>query len=102
MLRNAPPVSGAISWARHLLTRIEEPMKFFQESKAVSQLKDFSRVVKMYNRTATTLVTFESLWFNHWKGTIEHAKSGMKATLFVLHPDTNEILVNADDKCVLF
>ena len=49
---------------------------------------------------ATALVTFEGLWFNLWKSNIEYAKNGLKATLFITHPDTNEFLVNADEKYV--
>ncbi len=73
-------------------------MKVFRDNKAVTHLNDFSRVVKIYNRLATALVTFESLWFTHWKTNIDHARNGLKATLFILHPDTKQILVNADDK----
>ena len=46
MLRNAPPVAGAIHWSRQLLKRIEDPMKVFRDNKAVSSLKDFSRIVR--------------------------------------------------------
>lgn len=98
MLRNAPPVAGAISWSRQLMKRIEDPMKVFRDIKAVTHLKDFSRIVKLYNRLATALVTFESLWFTHWKQSIDHARNGLRATLFVHHPETKEIMVNADEK----
>jgi len=54
----------------------------------------------MYNRIATALVTFETMWFQSWKSKIEMAKAGMKATLLVHHPDTKEILVNADERSV--
>ena len=33
--RNMPPVAGNIAWARHLLRKIEEPMKKFQGSPTV-------------------------------------------------------------------
>ena len=98
MLRNAPPVAGAIHWSRQLLKNIEDPMKIFRENKAITNLKDFSRIVKIYNRLATTLVTFESLWFTNWKQRIEQAKSGLRATLFIEHPDSGEIVVNADER----
>lgn len=52
----------------------------------------------MYNRIATALVTFETMWYQSWKTSIEAAKAGMKATLLVHHPDTKEILVNADER----
>ncbi|XP_041355189.1 dynein gamma chain, flagellar outer arm-like isoform X3 [Gigantopelta aegis] len=97
-VRNAPPVAGAISWSRQLLKRIEDPMKVFRDNKAVSQLSDFSRIVRIYNRLATVLVTFESLWFTQWKNRIDLARAGLQATLFVHHPLTNEIVVNADER----
>lgn len=98
MLRNAPRVAGAIHWSRQLLKRIEDPMKVFRENKAITQLKDFGRVCKVYNRLATALVTFESLWFSNWRSHIDHARDGLRATLFVHHPDTKEIVVNADER----
>ncbi|XP_060567478.1 dynein axonemal heavy chain 5-like [Ruditapes philippinarum] len=103
LVRNAPPVAGAIHWSRQLLKRIEDPMKIFRDNKAITQLGDFGRIVRIYNRLATALVTFESLWFTQWKGRIDQARNGLRATLFVHHPVTNEIVVNADEsnrKCV--
>ncbi len=81
-----------------MLKRIEDPMKIFRESRSVTSLKDFGRVVRVYNRLATALVTFESLWFTHWKASIEQARSGLKSTLFVHHPQTKDLLLNFDDK----
>lgn len=98
MVRNAPPVAGAIYWSRQLLKRIEDPMKIFRDNKAVTQLTDFGRIVRIYNRLATALVTFESLWFTQWKNRIEQARAGLRATLFVHHPVTREIVVNADER----
>ena len=40
--RNAPMVSGAISWARGLLRKIEEPMKIFKENKFITSLRVFA------------------------------------------------------------
>ncbi|WAR07684.1 DYHG-like protein [Mya arenaria] len=81
-----------------LLKRIEDPMKIFRDNKAITQLGDFGRIVKIYNRLATALVTFESLWFTQWKARIDQARNGLRATLFVYHPITNEIVVNADER----
>lgn len=58
----------------------------------------FLDFLQIYNRIATALVTFETMWFQTWKSNIEVAKAGMKATLLVHHPETREILVNADDR----
>ncbi|KAJ8314952.1 hypothetical protein KUTeg_007102 [Tegillarca granosa] len=98
MVRNAPPVAGAIHWSRQLLKRIEDPMKSFRDNKAINLLGDFSRMVKIYNKLATALVTFESLWFTQWKNRIDHARDGLRATLFIRHPNTDEICVNADER----
>ncbi|XP_052708586.1 uncharacterized protein LOC128183562 isoform X10 [Crassostrea angulata] len=98
LVRNAPPVAGAIHWSRQLLKRIEDPMKIFRDNKAVNQLGDFGRIVRIYNKLATALVTFESLWFTQWKNRIDHARNGLRATLFVHHPTTEEIVVNADER----
>lgn len=98
LVRNAPRVAGAIHWSRQLLKRIEDPMKIFRDNKSITQLGDFSRIVRIYNKLATALVTFESLWFTQWKGHIDQARNGLRATLFVHHPVTNEIVVNADER----
>ncbi|XP_070190368.1 uncharacterized protein [Littorina saxatilis] len=97
-VRNAPPVAGAIYWSRQLLKRIEDPMKIFRDNKAITQLTDFGRIVRIYNRLATALVTFESLWFTQWKNRIEQARAGLRATLFVHNPETREVVVNADER----
>ena len=97
MIRNAPPVAGAISWSRQLLQRIEDPMKVFRDNRAVTHLRDFSRIVRFYNRVATALVTFESLWLAQWRAHIENAKAGLRATLLINHPETGMIVVNADE-----
>ncbi|XP_022081686.1 dynein gamma chain, flagellar outer arm-like [Acanthaster planci] len=97
MIRNAPPVAGAISWSRQLLQRIEDPMKVFRDNRAVTHLRDFSRVVRFYNRVATALVTFESLWLAQWRAHIDNAKAGLRATLLISHPETGQVVVNADE-----
>lgn len=73
-------------------------MKIFRDNRAVNQLGDFGRIVRIYNKLATALVTFESLWFTQWKNRIDHARNGLRATLFVHHPTTEEIVVNADER----
>ena len=60
--RNVPPVAGNITWARHLLKRIEEPMKKFETNPSVLSTKDAKRIIRSYNKMARTLVAFEYLW----------------------------------------
>lgn len=52
LARNAPPVAGAIGWARALLARIEAPMARFRQLEAVLAAKDSKRVIRTYNRLA--------------------------------------------------
>jgi dynein heavy chain len=48
--RNMPPVAGNITWSRHLLKRIEEPMKQFERNQNVLAGKDAKRIIKIYNK----------------------------------------------------
>ena len=95
--RNLPPVAGNITWARHLLRRIEEPMKRFQSNKAVlGSSREAKRIVKAYNKVARTLVAFEFLWYEAWCKSIEAAKAGLRATLVIRHPSQGTLHVNFD------
>lgn len=60
--------------------------------------QDFGRIVKFYNRIATALVKFENLWLSLWKSGIENACSGLKASLLAYHPETRQLVVNADGR----
>ncbi|CAM9244386.1 unnamed protein product [Chrysoparadoxa australica] len=94
--RNLPPVAGNITWSRHLLKRIEEPMKQFESNQNVLAGKDAKRIIKMYNKVARTLVAFEYLWYQAWVQSIEQAKAGLQATLIIRHPDDGKLYVNFD------
>ncbi len=94
--RNLPPVSGNITWARHLLTRIEALMKRFEAFPAVFATREGKRICKNYNRIARTLVAFEFLWINAWVESIETAKAGLQATLIIRHPADDKLYVNFD------
>ncbi|RDD45872.1 Dynein heavy chain 5, axonemal [Trichoplax sp. H2] len=96
IVRHAPPVAGAINWIRQLLRRLEEPMKIFCDTKSV--MADSTRVIKNYNRIASTLIKFESLWFSQWKAHIDSAKHGLKVPLLLRHPKTGDLIVNADER----
>eukprot|EP00762_Andalucia_godoyi_P004467 ANDGO_08124.mRNA.1 Dynein gamma chain len=93
--RNTPKVAGSIFWSRQLLRRIERPMMFFLHTPVI-QSKDGKRVVKLYNKIATALVSFETLWFDCWCQSVEAARDGLHATLLVRHPDTKALYVNFD------
>ena len=94
--RNLPPVAGNITWSRHLLKRIEEPMKKFESNQNVLASKDAKRIIRMYNKVARTLVAFEYIWYQAWVQYIETAKAGLQATLIIRHPDDGKLYVNFD------
>ena len=94
--RNMPPVAGNIMWSRHLLKRIEEPMRKFESNPTVLATKDSVKIIKTYNKVARTLVAFEYLWYEAWCRSVETAKAGLQATLIIRHPDNNRLYVNFD------
>jgi dynein heavy chain len=96
VIRNAPPVSGSVIWARHLLKRIEEPMRRFQGNETIMKSKESRRVVKMYNKIARALVEYETLWQMAWARSVEASKAGLQAALVVRHPRTGKLFVNFD------
>jgi len=98
LARNAPQVGGAIGWARQLLRKIEEPMRVFRICKAVSGVREYGRVVKRYNQLGKALTTYESLWMSQWKQNVDDALQALKLPLFIIHPDSREILVNEDHR----
>ena len=97
--RNLPPVAGNITWARHLLRRIEEPMKRFQKSnKAVLGSKSRSEkdCEGLQQSSKRALVAFEYLWYEAWCKSVDAAKAGLRATLIIRHPQHNTLHVNFD------
>jgi dynein heavy chain, axonemal len=96
--RNMPPVAGNIIWSRHLLKRIEEPMRKFESNPKVLATKESKKIVKSYNKVARTLVAFEYLWYQAWCKSIEQAKAGLQATLVIRHPETGRLFVNFDQE----
>ena len=95
-VRNAPPVTASIMWARQLMRRIEEPMVKFQMNKNLMSTKESKKIVKTYNRIARTIVEFETLWHLAWSKSIESSKAGLQATLIIRHPSNAKLYVNFD------
>ena len=96
LVRNVPPVTGNVLWARQLMRRIESPMQQFRNHQELMDLKDSKKAVKVYNKIARTVVEFEALWELAWVRGIEAAKSGLQSTLIVRHPQTEKLYVNFD------
>ena len=71
--RNLPPIAGKITWARHLRKRLQDPMPYFLKfDKKAGKPKVLGsdlgiKVIKNYNKLATTLLMFEELWYDGWR-----------------------------------
>ena len=96
MPRNMPPVAGNITWSRHLLKRIEGPMKSFETNPSILSTREGKKIVKMYNKVARTLVAFEYLWYKAWTESIETSRAGLQATLIIRHPEDSKLYINLD------
>jgi dynein heavy chain len=94
--RNMPPVAGNIRWARHLFSRVEQPMMEFSQHQELLNTKIGRRIVKLYNRIARTLVAYEYLWLQAWVDSVDKAKTGLQATLIIRHPEDGQLYVNFD------
>ena len=60
-------------------------------------LQDSGRIIKLYNRLATTFYKFETLWLTIWVTTVEPIRSALRATLLV-RDSAGELHVNMDPK----
>lgn len=93
--RNMPPVAGAISWARQLLSHIKGPMDKFKTNRTImANTKDIKKVIRTYNKVSVALIEFEAIWVDAWKRSIESSKAGLNATLLVRHE--GRLFVNFD------
>ncbi|KAM5165175.1 dynein axonemal heavy chain 5-like [Mantella aurantiaca] len=98
--RNMPPAVGAIIWSRKLLSRIENTMKAFKNVKIVTTCLTYSHTVKLYNRIASALVSYEDLWYQKWKSQVDRGLSGLNFTLLIREPITQELRVNTDMRII--
>lgn len=101
LLRNAPPIGGAISWVRQLLKIIEEPMRVFREHKYISSLTDFVNTLKYYNELVEMMLHFENAYLAMWKSGFDQAKHGFKDYLLVKDEDNLTFDVNANEKLMI-
>nr|DBA26446.1 TPA: hypothetical protein GDO54_010703 [Pyxicephalus adspersus] len=98
--RNMPPAVGAIIWSRKLLSRIENTMKAFKNVRIVTTCLTYSHTVKLYNRIASALVSYEDLWYQKWKSQVDRGLSGLNFTLLVREPVTQRLRVNTDMRII--
>ena len=59
-------------------------MQQFERNQNVLAGKEARRIIRLYNKIAQTLVTFELRWHEAWVASVERAKSGAWAFAFVL------------------
>ncbi|KAM4043310.1 dynein axonemal heavy chain 5-like isoform 1-T1 [Anomaloglossus baeobatrachus] len=94
--RNMPPAVGAIVWSRKLMSRIENTMKAFKNVRIVATCLTYLDTVKLYNKIASALVSYEDLWYQKWKSQIDKSLTGLNLTLLVREPVTQQLIVNTD------
>ncbi|XP_018425842.1 PREDICTED: dynein gamma chain, flagellar outer arm-like [Nanorana parkeri] len=98
--RNMPPAVGAITWSRKLMSRIENTMKAFKNVRIVASCLTYSHTVKLYNRLASALLSYEDLWYLKWKSQVDRGLSGLNFTLLVRDPATQQLRVNTDMRII--
>lgn len=59
-------------------------------------MREYGRVVKLYNQMGKALVTYERLWLSQWVHGISSTLERLKGALFLLEPETRELVVNED------
>jgi dynein heavy chain, axonemal len=65
--RNLPPVAGNITWSRHLLKRIEEPMKHFESNQNVLAGKVSVQLRRVHSFVAVSVVLLQSVMGSSWQ-----------------------------------
>jgi dynein heavy chain len=88
LARNAPFVTGAISWARQLLDRIYGPMQVFTQHPHVFVPKENKKIVKQFNKLAKVLMQFELVHYQEWCRSVEKIKVALEQPLFVRRKPT--------------
>ena len=83
LARNAPMVTGAISWARQLLDRIYGPMQVFTQHPHVFVPKENKKIVKQFNKLAKVLMQFELIHYQEWCRSVEKIKAALEQPLIV-------------------
>ena len=84
IVRNITPISGRIQWARHLASRLEQPMEIFKRHPAVFDGSAGRRVVHMYNRVSQVLLEYEMVYHDAWLNTIAVVDGGSMIRYTVL------------------
>lgn len=81
--RGMPSVAGRVSWARQMLSRAQGPMDVFASMSDVMSESLHATTIKHFNKLATTLVKFETMWLSKWGTFTKTARRSLAATLLV-------------------
>jgi dynein heavy chain len=77
IVRNLPPVAGAITWSRHLFYRISVPMEQFPQDLVRQRTSNIRQHVKNHNALGYTLFSYEYMWRKEWQKEVDRAKAGL-------------------------
>ena len=102
-IRDMPPVAANIAWARQLLRRIETPMTKLTKMRgfeAILSTPEAKPVIRMYNKVASALIEFETLWHEGWKQAVNASKVGLHATLLIRDEQSRKMYVNFDRELI--
>ncbi|CAE7326731.1 ODA4, partial [Symbiodinium necroappetens] len=101
---NLPPVAGALSWARSLRMRLQDPMP---KIVACNELlprgevpSSFKELEALHSRTLQTLDSFETRRYSDWKGEVAEAAKRLHLRLLRRHDRTGLLKVNFDPALV--
>ncbi|KAI7812536.1 putative dynein heavy chain 10 [Triplophysa rosa] len=89
LIKNQPPVAGAIYWERSLMDRMTSPIQRFMEMKEMMESEEGKAVKAKYAEVASRMRDYEMQRYLHWKAETEKA-------LPVLLKKTVLLMVNSD------
>jgi dynein heavy chain len=99
---NLPPIAGALTWCRGLVSRIEIAyVKLNLLDKSILDREEAKEVNKVYSTIMASLKEFETQKIEEWGREVElssHAK--LKLPLLVRNADTKHLVVNFDPALV--
>ncbi|CAG0917681.1 unnamed protein product [Notodromas monacha] len=81
--KNLPAVAGAIAWERHLLSRVENPLKQFRPERMREFEQEWQETIQLSKKARNTLTTYENEMISSWRASATE-KSVSKSLLPIL------------------
>jgi dynein heavy chain len=99
---NLPPMSGAISWCRGLMSRIQLPMEKLKSfNKAIMEREETKEVTKVFANIMTSLEEYTVQKIEEWAREVEaSSQAKLKLPLLIRNEDTRLLSVNFDPSLV--